>query len=146
MPVDVQALDADFLVFSGHKMCGPTGVGVLYGKREMLEAMPPFMGGGSMIRQVTMKGSSFLGIPERFEAGTPPIAEVVGLGAAVDYLSQVGMDWVAAHGQALARCAYEQLSEIEGLHILGPEPAQRMGMVSFTLNDVHPHDISVDSR
>ena len=142
MPVDVQALDADFLVFSSHKMCGPTGIGVLYGKRELLEAMPPFLGGGSMIRQVTMKGSSFLSIPQRFEAGTPAIAEAIGLGAAVDYLSQVGMDWVAVHGRNLSRYAYEQLSEIEGLRILGPEPAQRTGMVSFTLNDVHPHDIS----
>ncbi len=97
MPVDVQALDADFFAFSSHKMCGPTGIGVLYGKRELLEAMPPFMGGGDMIREVTMTGSKWNTLPYKFEAGTPSIAEAIGLGAAVDYLQQVGMEWVQAH-------------------------------------------------
>ncbi len=142
MPVDVQALDADFLAFSGHKMCGPTGIGVLYGKRELLEAMPPFMGGGSMIREVKMTGSTWGSLPHKFEAGTPAIAEAIGLGTAAEYLSQVGMDWVAEHGQSLVYYAYAQLSEIEGLRILGPSPDQRAGLLSFTLNDVHPHDLS----
>ncbi|MFN8440915.1 MAG: cysteine desulfurase [Caldilineaceae bacterium] len=142
IPVDVQALDVDFLVFSGHKMCGPTGIGGLYGKRELLESMPPFLGGGSMIRQVTMHGSTFLNIPQRFEAGTPAIAEAIGLGAAADYLSKLGMEWVAAHNHALAGYAYEQLSELEGVRILGPEASKRTGIVSFTMQEVHPHDIS----
>lgn len=142
MPVDVQALDVDFLVFSGHKMCGPTGVGVLYGKRDLLEAMPPWQGGGDMIREVKMTGSKWNVIPYKFEAGTPAIAEVIGLGAAVDYLSRVGMDAVQSHGQSLVRYAFERLAEVEGLHILGPGPDQRGGLVAFTLGDVHPHDIS----
>ncbi|MEM7535409.1 MAG: cysteine desulfurase [Chloroflexota bacterium] len=147
MPVDVQALDVDLMVFSSHKMCGPTGVGVLYGKREVLEAMPPFMGGGDMIREVKMSGSKWNTIPYKFEAGTPSIAEVIGLGAAVDYLNDVGMDWIHEHEQYLVNYTYSRLAEIEGLHILGPEPAQRSGLVSFTLDGVHPHDLSavVDS-
>ena len=142
MPIDVQALDADFFVCSSHKMCGPTGVGVLYGKRELLNDMPPFMGGGDMIREVRMEQSKWNDLPYKFEAGTPAIAEVIGLGAAVDYLSQVGMDWVHQHEQMLTRYAHERLSEVEGLRILGPGPAARGGLVAFALNDVHPHDIS----
>ncbi|MEZ4712761.1 MAG: cysteine desulfurase [Caldilineaceae bacterium] len=142
MPVDVQALDADFFVFSSHKMCGPTGVGVLYGKRDLLEAMPPFMGGGDMIRSVTMTESRWNALPYKFEAGTPAIAEVIGLGAAVDFLSAVGMDWIHGHEQMLTRYAYGRLSQVEGLHILGPEPAKRGGLIAFTLGDIHPHDIS----
>ncbi len=142
MPVDVQALDADFLVFSGHKMCGPTGVGVLYGRRALLEAMPPWQGGGDMIREVKMSGSLWNVVPYKFEAGTPAIAEVIGLGAAVDYLSGVGMEWVDAHDRALTTYAYERLSQVEGLNILGPGPTQRSGLVSFTLGDIHPHDLS----
>jgi cysteine desulfurase/selenocysteine lyase len=142
MPVDVQALDVDFLVFSSHKLCGPTGAGVLYGKRPLLEAMPPFLGGGDMIREVKLSGSKWNTVPHKFEAGTPSIAEVIGMGAAVDYLSSIGMTWVRAHEQALTRYAYDRLSEVEGLRILGPTPEQRGGLVAFTLNDIHPHDLS----
>ncbi len=142
MPMDVQALDPDFLVFSGHKMCGPTGVGVLYGRREILEAMDPFLGGGDMIREVTLQGSRWNELPYKFEAGTPAIAQAIGLGAAVDFLSQVGMDWIWQHEHALARYAYERLAEIEGLRILGPGPDQRGGLVAFTLDGVHPHDVA----
>ena len=142
MPVDVQALDADFYVFSGHKMCGPTGIGVLYGKRDLLEAMPPFMGGGDMIREVKLTGSKWNSVPYKFEAGTPAIAEAIGLGAAVDYLQQVGMEWVHAHEQAITRYAYERMAEVEGLRILGPAPEQRGGLIAFTLEGIHPHDIS----
>jgi cysteine desulfurase/selenocysteine lyase len=142
MAVDVQALDADFYAFSSHKMCGPTGIGVLYGKRAVLEAMPPFMGGGDMIREVTLQGSKWNTLPYKFEAGTPSIAEAVGLGAAVDYLGSVGMDWVRAHEQELVAYAYERLSEVEGLRILGPGPEQRGGLIAFTLEGVHPHDIA----
>ena len=142
MPVDVQALDADFLVFSSHKMCGPTGIGVLYGKRELLESMPPFLGGGDMIREVTLQGSRWNTIPYKFEAGTPSIAEAIGLGAAVDYLTQVGMEWVHAHERALTAYAYARMAEVEGLQILGPGPEARGGLLAFTLNNVHPHDIA----
>lgn len=142
LPVDVQALDVDFMAFSSHKMCGPTGLGVLYGKRELLEAMPPFMGGGDMIREVKLSASKWNSLPYKFEAGTPPIAEVIGLGAAVDYLSSVGMEWIHAHERWLTRYAYDCLSAIEGLRILGPGPAQRGGLIAFTLNDLHPHDLS----
>ncbi|MCC6458351.1 MAG: cysteine desulfurase [Caldilineaceae bacterium] len=140
MPVDVQALDVDFFVFSSHKMCGPTGLGVLYGKRDLLEAMPPWQGGGDMIREVKMSGSKWNTLPYKFEAGTPAVAEAIGLGAAVDYLSGLDMEWIHDQEQALVRYAYERLSQIEGLHIVGPE--QRAGLVAFTLNDVHPHDLS----
>lgn len=142
MPVDVQALDVDFLVFSGHKMVGPTGIGVLYGRREILESMPPFLGGGDMIKSVTMSQSTWADLPYKFEAGTPAIAEAVGLGAAVDYLSGIGMDWVHAREHELVTYAYEQLSDVEGLRILGPGPAARSGLVSFTLGDIHAHDLS----
>jgi len=142
MPIDVQALDADFFAFSSHKMCGPTGVGVLYGKRALLAAMPPFMGGGDMISEVRMESSKWNDLPYKFEAGTPAIAEVIGLGAAVDYLTSVGMDWVHEHERSLTRYAYERLSTIEGLRMIGPGPEQRGGLIAFTLNDVHPHDIS----
>ncbi len=142
MPVDVQALDADFFAFSSHKMCGPTGMGVLYGKRELLEAMPPFMGGGDMIREVTLTGSKWNSVPYKFEAGTPAIAEAIGLGAAVDYLQQVGMDWVHAHEREITRYAYARMAEVEGLRILGPGPEARGGLIAFTLEGVHPHDIA----
>lgn len=142
MPVDVQALDTDFLVFSGHKMCGPTGIGILYGKRELLEAMPPFMGGGDMIREVKMSGSRWNTLPYKFEAGTPAIAEGIGLGAAVDFLQEVGLEWIWQHEHALTSYAYERLAQVEGLRILGPGPEQRGGLVSFTLGDIHPHDLS----
>lgn len=142
MPVDVQALDCDFLVFSGHKMCGPTGSGVLYGRRELLEQMPPFMGGGDMIREVRLSGSSWNSLPWKFEAGTPAIAEVIGLGAAVDYLTALGMDWVQRREHELLAYAMQQLDQVEGVRILGPGLAQRGGAVAFTLGDVHPHDIA----
>jgi cysteine desulfurase/selenocysteine lyase len=142
LPVDVQALDVDFMAFSSHKMCGPTGLGVLYGKRDLLEAMPPFMGGGDMIREVKLSGSKWNSLPYKFEAGTPPIAEVIGLGAAVDYLSNVGMEWIHAHERWLTKYAYDRLSAIEGLRILGPSPEERGGLIAFTLNDLHPHDLS----
>ncbi|NOX62319.1 MAG: cysteine desulfurase [Chloroflexi bacterium] len=142
MTTDVQALDADFLAFSSHKMLGPTGIGVLYGKRDLLEAMPPFMGGGDMIREVKMSGSRWNDLPYKFEAGTPAIAEAIGLAAAVDYLSNLGMDWVLQHERELTEYAWERLHEIEGLRILGPGPERRGGLLAFVLGDIHPHDVA----
>lgn len=139
---DVRALDCDFLAFSSHKMCGPTGIGVLYGKREWLDAMPSFMGGGDMIRRVTFDGFIPNELPWKFEAGTPRIAEAIGLGAAVDYLSGLGMDQVGAHEQAITDYALEALSEVPGLRVLGPPASRRGGLVSFILPGVHPHDIA----
>jgi cysteine desulfurase / selenocysteine lyase len=141
-PVDVAGLDCDFLVFSGHKMCGPTGIGVLYGRRALLEAMPPYMGGGDMIRRVRLEGSTWNELPWKFEAGTPSIAEGIGLGAAVDYLSQVGMEAIHAHEQFITGYALEALSEIEGITLYGPPAAQKGGVATFSLRGVHPHDIA----
>ena len=141
MPVDVQALDIDFAAFSGHKMLGPTGSGVLWGRREILNAMPPFMGGGDMIREVKLRQSKWNELPWKFEAGTPAIAEAIGLGAAVDYLSALGMDNVFAAEHELVSYAMEQLQDIEGLKMLGPRNG-RTGLVSFILGNVHPHDIA----
>jgi cysteine desulfurase / selenocysteine lyase len=142
MPVDVQALDVDFLCFSSHKMLGPTGVGVLYGKRDLLEAMPPFMGGGEMIRTVGLRESTWNDLPWKFEAGTPAIAEAIGLGAAVDYLNAIGMDNARQHEQNITAYAMEQLRQVPGLTIYGPGASQRGGVVSFTLGDIHPHDLA----
>ena len=142
LPVDVQAWDCDFLAFSGHKMCGPSGIGILYGKRHLLEEMPPFMGGGEMIREVKMTGSRWNELPHKFEAGTPAIAEAIALGAAVDYLSQLGMEHVAAHERRLVRYAYERLQDIGGLRILGPGPEERGGVLAFVMESAHPHDIA----
>ena len=142
LPVDVQALDADFLCFSAHKMLGPTGIGVLYGKRDLLEAMPPFMGGGDMIRTVGLRESTWNDLPWKFEAGTPAIAEAIGLGVAVDYLNTLGMKQVAAHEQEITTYAMEQLRQVPGLTIYGPQASQRGGVVSFTLGDIHPHDLA----
>ena len=142
LPVDVQELDCDFLAFSAHKMCGPTGVGVLYGKRKLLEEMPPFLGGGDMIRRVTIEGSTWNDLPWKFEAGTPSIAEGIGFGAAVDYLSSVGMEAVHVHEQFITGYALEALSEVPGLKLMGPPVAHRGGVAAFTLQGVHPHDIS----
>lgn len=142
LAVDVQELDCDFLAFSGHKMCGPTGIGVLYGKRHLLEAMPPFMGGGDMIRRVTLEGSTWNDIPWKFEAGTPAIAEGIGLGAAVDYLTSLGMDNVHAHEQFLTSYALEALSEVPGLKVWGPPATQKGGVAAFSLDNLHPHDIA----
>ena len=142
MAVDVQALDCDFLAFSSHKMCGPTGIGVLYGKRELLQAMPPFLGGGDMIRRVTFDGFLPNDLPWKFEAGTPRIAEAIGLGAAVDYLSSLDMDAVHAHEQAVTGYALESLSEVPGLTLLGPPGDHRGGLAAFTIEGLHPHDIA----
>jgi cysteine desulfurase/selenocysteine lyase len=142
LPVDVQAMDCDFMAFSAHKMCGPTGVGILYGKRHLLEEMPPFMGGGDMIRRVTLEGSTWNDLPWKFEAGTPSIAEGIGMGAAVDYLCEVGMEAIHHYEQFITGYALEALSEVKGLRLLGPPIAQRGGVASFTLDGVHPHDVS----
>jgi len=149
MPVDVQASGADFLVFTGHKVTGPTGIGVLWGRRELLEQLPPFLGGGEMISTVSMERSTYAGIPSKFEAGTPPIVEAVGLGAAVDYLAAIGMDAVRAHEEAITGYALEGLSTVSGLTVLGPQRAElRGGAISFEIEGVHPHDVSqvLDSR
>ena len=134
LPADLPTLGADLVAFTGHKMLGPTGIGVLWGRFDLLEQLPPFLGGGEMIEIVRMEGSTYAPPPARFEAGTPPIAQAVGLGAAVDYLSALGMDAVAAHEQAITAYALERLAAIDGLRILGPaEPVERGGAISFTL-------------
>ncbi|MFY1699491.1 MULTISPECIES: cysteine desulfurase [unclassified Solwaraspora] len=141
-PVDVAALDADFIAFTGHKMCGPTGIGVLWGRAALLDVMPPVLGGGSMIETVSMSGSTFAPAPARFEAGTPPIAQAVGLGAAVDYLTALGMPAVAAHEEQVTAYALDALATVPGLRIVGPPtPAGRGGTVSFALDGIHPHDV-----
>ena len=142
MPVDVQALDIDFLVFSGHKMLGPMGIGVLWGRREILEAMPPFLGGGDMIREVTTCGSTWADLPAKFEAGTPSVGDAVGLGAAIDYLTALGMDAVRAHEREIVAYALERLAQVPGITLYGPTGEDRAGVVSFTLDDIHPHDIA----
>ncbi|HEU4452991.1 MAG TPA: cysteine desulfurase [Longimicrobium sp.] len=143
MPVDVPSLGADFYAFSGHKMCGPTGIGGLWGRRELLEAMPPFHGGGDMIEWVELESSTYAPLPMKFEAGTPNIAGVVGLGAAADYLGAIGRDAIQAHERHLMTYAMERLAEIPDLAILGPrDVAERSAVVSFTLADVHPHDLA----
>jgi cysteine desulfurase/selenocysteine lyase len=143
LPVDLAALGADFVAFTGHKMVGPTGIGVLWGRHDLLAQLPPFLGGGEMIETVTMARSTFASPPHRFEAGTPPIAQAVGLGAAIDYLSAIGMQTVAAHERALTAYALEGLSTVAGLRIIGPtEPVDRGGAISFELDGVHPHDVS----
>ncbi|MBO9320973.1 MAG: cysteine desulfurase [Roseiflexus sp.] len=143
MPVDVQALDIDFLAFSGHKMCGPTGIGVLWGRRAILEQMPPFLGGGSMIKVVGLHESTYADVPARFEAGTPAIAEAIALGEAVDFLQEIGMDRIYAHERDLLGYALERLTEIEGLRVYGPTTTEmRGGAVSFTLEGAHPHDVA----
>jgi cysteine desulfurase/selenocysteine lyase len=140
--VDVQALDVDFLAFSGHKMVGPSGIGVLYGKKELLETMPPFLGGGDMIKRVHLRSFAPNEIPHKFEAGTPAIGEAVGLGAAVDYLQAVGMDKIAQHEHAIIQYAHDRLSEVPGLTIFGPSAEHKGGVASFMMKGVHPHDIS----
>jgi cysteine desulfurase/selenocysteine lyase len=142
MAVDVQAIGADFLAFTGHKMCGPTGIGILYGKREHLEAMPPYMGGGDMIRKVRLDGSTWNDLPYKFEAGTPAIAEAIGLGAAVDYLTGIGMAAIAAHEHDIVEYAHERLAEVPGLTLLAPPEGQRNSVATFTLRDAHPHDVA----
>ena len=149
MPVDFSALGGDLVAFTGHKLLGPTGIGVLWGRYDLLASLPPFLGGGEMIETVTMERSTFAAPPARFEAGTPPIAQSVGLGAAVDYLSAIDMKAVAAHEHQLTGHALNRLAEVGGLTIVGPkENVDRAGAISFTLDGVHPHDVAqlLDSR
>lgn len=140
--VDLRKMQPDFLVFSAHKMCGPTGIGVLYGREELLEAMPPFLGGGDMIKRVELRSFVPNELPNKFEAGTPAIAEAVGLHAAIDYLDSVGMDAIAAHEHELTAYALEQLQRVETLKVFGPVPSHKGGVVSFTMEGIHPHDVS----
>jgi cysteine desulfurase / selenocysteine lyase len=142
LPVNVQQLDVDFLAFSAHKMCGPTGIGILYGKESLLNKMPPFMGGGDMIKKVTLRGFSPNTLPHKFEAGTPAIAEAIGLGAAVDYLNGIGMDTIAQYEHEIVAYALDRLSEISGLTPYGPDASQKGAVVAFTLGDIHPHDVA----
>jgi cysteine desulfurase/selenocysteine lyase len=153
LPIDLQAMPEDerpdLIAFTGHKVVGPTGIGVLWGRRAVLDALPPFLGGGEMIETVRMESSTYAGIPHKFEAGTPPIVEAIGLGAAVDYLGHIGMEAVHAHEQAITGYALEGLQTVKGLRVLGPlDAAVRGGAISFELDGVHPHDIAqvLDSR
>ncbi|WP_322508336.1 cysteine desulfurase [Anaerolinea sp.] len=141
-PVNVQDLDADFVAFSAHKMCGPTGIGILYGKQEILDKMPPFLGGGDMIKKVYLRDFVPNSLPHKFEAGTPAIAEAIGLGAAVDFLQEVGMDWIHTHEQEITAYALERLSAVPGLKVFGPEVRYKGGVISFTMQGVHPHDVA----
>lgn len=142
LPVDVTDLDADFLAFSAHKMVGPTGIGALYGKEAILNAMPPFMGGGDMIRKVMLRSFQPNELPHKFEAGTSAIAEAVGFGAAVDYLNSIGMDAIAAHEREIITYALDRLEEVPGLKIFGPAANMKGGVASFTMKGVHPHDVA----
>lgn len=140
--VDVQALDVDFLAFSAHKMVGPTGIGILYGKRNLLEEMPPFQGGGDMIKTVHLREFVPNSLPHKFEAGTPAIAEAVGFGAAVDYLTSIGMDAIAAHEHGITEYALERLEEVPGVKLFGPSAQDKGGVAAFTFDGVHPHDVA----
>ena len=140
VPVDVQDLDCDFYAFSGHKLYGPSGIGVLYGKHHLLEAMPPYQGGGEMIRRVTFEHTTYAGVPQKFEAGTPNIAGPVGLHAAIDYVSEIGMDALFAHERALLDYATEAINEVPGVRLIGTAP-KKAGILSFVLEGIHPHDI-----
>lgn len=141
-PVDVQDLGVDFLAFSGHKICGPTGIGILYGKVNLLNDMPPFLGGGEMIKRVMLRSFTPNDVPHKFEAGTPAIAEAVGLGAALDYVNGVGMDRIALHEQEIIAYALERLDEVPGVHVIGPEAKYKGGVAAFTFDGVHPHDVA----
>lgn len=142
LSVDVQALDADFYAFSAHKMCGPTGIGILYGKSALLESMPPFLGGGDMIKEVKLRSFRANTLPHKFEAGTPAIAEAIGLGAAVDYLTKIGMNDIAAHEHKITEYALDRLEEIPGVKLFGPSADKKGGVAAFTLEGVHPHDVA----
>ncbi len=142
LPVDVQALEVDFLAFSAHKLLGPTGIGALYGRANLLRAMPPFMGGGDMIKTVHLHSFKPNDIPHKFEAGTPAIAEAVGFGAAVQYLTSLGMEAVAAHEREIVSYALERLEEIPGVQVFGPSAEKKGGVAAFTLEGIHPHDIA----
>jgi cysteine desulfurase / selenocysteine lyase len=142
MPLDVQALEADFVAFTGHKMLAPTGIGVLWGRQELLEDLPPFLGGGEMIETVSMSSSTYAPAPHKFEAGTPPISQAIGLGAAIDYLTAIGMENIAAHEKEIVEYAVRRLQEVPDLKIIGPVTAEDRGAaISFTLGDIHPHDV-----
>jgi cysteine desulfurase/selenocysteine lyase len=140
MPVDVRAIDADFYVFSGHKLYGPSGIGVLYGKAELLEAMPPYQGGGDMIVSVSFEKSDYAPIPHKFEAGTPHIAGAIGLGAAIDYVTATGLNRISNHEHALTTYATERLMAIDGVTLVGTAPGKG-SIISFTVEGVHPHDV-----
>ncbi len=140
--IDVQKLGCDFLAFSSHKLCGPTGAGVLWGRTELLEQMPPFNFGGEMIRKVTVEETTWNELPYKFEAGTPPIAEAVGMGAAIDYLSEIGIEAIEEHEHTLAAYTLERLADVPGLNVFGPPAERRAGIVSFDLEGVHPHDVA----
>ncbi|HKX82169.1 MAG TPA: cysteine desulfurase [Nitrososphaera sp.] len=143
MPVDVQKMDCEFMAFSAHKMLGPTGVGVLYVKRDVLEKMPPFMGGGDMIKEVHKYETRYNDLPYKFEGGTPNIADVIGFGSAIDYLNNLGMDRVREHEIELTRHALDRISEVKGVTLYGPaDPNHRGGVVSFNIGDIHPHDLA----
>src|SRR5271157_997331 len=142
LKVDVQKLDVDFMAFSAHKMCGPTGIGALYGKTALLEAMPPFLGGGDMIKEVKLRSFRPTTIPSKFEAGTPAIAESVGFGAAVDYLTSIGMEEISTHEHEMIEYALERLEEIPGLKVFGPTADKKGGVASFTFDGIHPHDVA----
>src|SRR2546426_966707 len=143
MPIDVQALDADFLAFSGHKMLGPTGIGVLYGKQELFEATEPLLGGGEMIREVHLGSAKWNDVPYKFEGGTPNIAGAIGLGVAVDYLTKTGMEAVRGHEMEITEYALEKLARLKGVQTYGPtDVRKRAGVVSFTIDGAHPHDIA----
>src|SRR5215208_5349221 len=142
MKVDVQAIGCDFLAVSGHKLCGPSSIGFLWGRAELLQAMEPFLLGGHMIRKVRVEETTWGELPHKFEAGTAPMAEAVGLAAAIDYLEEVGLDAIHAHEQELTTYALEKLGEIPGVTLYGPPPERRAGIVSFNLEDVHPHDVA----
>jgi cysteine desulfurase/selenocysteine lyase len=142
MPVDVVDLDADFLAFSAHKMLGPTGIGVLFGKEKLLEGMPPFMGGGDMIKKVHLRTFLSNDLPYKFEAGTPAVAEVIGFGAAIDYLTKIGMQNVAFHEQEIIKYALEQLKQFPELTVVGPDAQLKGGVAAFTIAGIHPHDVA----
>jgi len=142
LSVRIDDLGADFYAFSAHKMCGPTGIGILFGKKELLEKMPSFLGGGDMIKKVTFDGFSTNSIPYKFEAGTPAIAQAIGFGAAVDYLSSIGMERIFAHEKTLIKYAMESLPDIPGIKIIGPSAEDRGGVISFTIDQIHPHDVA----
>jgi cysteine desulfurase/selenocysteine lyase len=143
VPIDVQDLDCDFLALSGHKMLAPMGIGVLYGKQELLQAMPPYQGGGSMIRKVTLERTTWADLPQRFEAGTPSVGDAVALGVAIDYLNGIGLDNVWAHEHALVANAMVKMADLPGVTIFGPAPNEhRAGVISFTVDGIHPHDVA----